>query len=62
MADNVDEILKEIKARKKAKKVVGAQPIRKKAVSAEKIPEVKLKSVSGHMDLKEVALRVEGKK
>ena len=58
MAENVDDILKEIKARKEAKKVGGVDD----TVGVERIPAAEIKKAGNHSDLKEIALRVEGRK
>ena len=55
MAENADSIIREIKARKQAKK--GGMETKK----AEK-EDTQIKKASDHNDLKEVSLRVEGRK
>jgi hypothetical protein len=58
MAENADDILKEIKARKQAKK----EGIEIKEGGEVAAPIVEIKNISENIDLKEIALRIEGKK
>jgi hypothetical protein len=59
MAENADNILKEIKARKQAKKE-GIET--KEEGGVETPPVVEIRNISENKDLKEIALRIEGKK
>jgi hypothetical protein len=59
MAENADSILKEIKARKQAKKE-GIET--KELVGVENPPAIEIMNVLDNKDLKEIALRIEGKK
>jgi hypothetical protein len=59
MAENAESILREIKARKQAKKQgIGTR----EEVRVETPTMVEIKNISENKDLKEIALRIEGKK